>query len=145
MARNTLKLDTKGFERMLIKLEGLGGDVNKAVEDALKPAAERIQMDTHLALSQQYLPAQGRYWTGQTSEAVVSDTFIHWEGQTAWVPVGFDFSEPGAGGYLITGTPKMQPDKKLHEMYKQKKYMNQIQKDMQDVVWKHLEKAYVRN
>ena len=143
MARNTLKLNTKGFEKLLVQLDKLGGDVNKAVEDALKPAAERIQIDTHLALSIANLPAQGRYWTGTTSEAVVSDNSVRWEGQTAWVPVGFDFSKRGAGGFLITGTPKMRPDQKLHEMYKQKKYMNQIQRDMEDAVWKHLNKAYV--
>ena len=143
MARNTLKLDTKGFEKMLVKLEELGGDVNRAVEDALKPAAERIQIDTQLSLTRSNLPAQGKYSTGRTSESVVSDTDVHWEGQTAWVPVGFDFSEPGAGGFLITGTPRMMPDSQLREMYKQKKYMNQIQREMQDVVWEHLQKAYV--
>ena len=51
-----------------------------------------------------------------------------WDGFVASVSVGFDFSVPGAGGYLITGTPKMAPDKQLHKIYKGKKYMQEIQK-----------------
>ena len=130
MARNTLRLDTSGFEGLLRKLDSLGGNVQRAVEDALEQASQKITSDTEAALATANLPAGGRYYTGQTSEAVVHDSQIHWEGQVGWVPVGFEFSKPGAGGYLITGTPRMQPDYALNKMYKQKRYMNQIQKDM---------------
>lgn len=130
MARNTLRLDTSGFEGLLRKLDSLGGNVQRAVEDALGQASQKITNDTEAALATANLPAGGRYYTGQTSEAVVRDSQIRWEGQVGWVPVGFEFSKPGAGGYLITGTPRMQPDYALNKMYKQKRYMNQIQKDM---------------
>ena len=138
MARNTLRLDTKGLERLLIEFEGLGGDVNRAVEDALKPAAEKIRKDTIAALSPTNLPARGKYSSGDTLRSVITDTSVQWEGQTAWVPVGFNFSEPGAGGYLITGTPRMKPDQQLNTIYKKKKYMNEIQKEMSDVVMSHI-------
>lgn len=134
MARNTLRLDTKGFEEMLRKLDGLGGNVNQAVEKALSTAAEKIQVDTENALAKSNLPAQGRYWTDTTLESVITDSSVRWEGLVGWVPVGFDFSKPGAGGYLITGTPRMKPDMELNKMYKQRKYMNQIQKDMGNII-----------
>lgn len=134
MARNTLRLDTSGFSEMLRKLDSLGGDVRKAVQDALEQASETIAQDTESALAYSNLPAGGKYSTGDTSAAVIRDTQIRWEGNVGWVPVGFDFSVPGAGGYLISGTPRMKPDYQLNKMYKQKKYMSQIQKDISDVI-----------
>lgn len=141
MARNTLKLDTSGFSEMLRKLDSLGGNVKKAVEDALIQSAETIQEDTIAALDAANLPAGGNYSIGTTKESIVSNSQITWEGMIASVPVGFDFSKPGAGGFLITGTPRMQPDRALNKMYKQKRYMKQIQNDMGDVIMDYVIEA----
>lgn len=138
MARNTLKLDTRGFEGMLRKLDSLGGDVQKAVGDALRQASETISKDTEMAMADANLPAQGRYSTGTTKESIIRDSQVRWEGQVGWVPVGFDFSKPGAGGYLITGTPRMRPDQALNKMYKQKRYMNLIQKNMGEKIMDYI-------
>lgn len=132
--RNTLRLDTSGFAEMIRKLDALGGNVRQAVTDALEQSAETIREDTLDALDNAYLPAGGRYSMGDTKESVVDDKHVRWEGLVGWVPVGFDFSKIGAGGYLITGTPKMQPDYRLNQMYKQKKYMSQIQRDIGNVI-----------
>lgn len=132
--RNTLKLDTSGFVEMLRKLDSLGGDVKKATQDALLQASETIYEDTIDAMQKSNLPAGGKYSRGTTMESIIRDAQVTWEGLVGSVPVGFDFSKPGAGGFLITGTPKMQPDKELHRMYKQKKYMRDIQNDMGDVI-----------
>ena len=132
--RNTLRLDTSGFVEMLRKLDSLGGDVKKATQDALLQASETIYEDTLDAMQKSNLPAGGKYSQGTTMESIIRDAQVTWEGLVASVPVGFDFSKPGAGGFLITGTPKMQPDRELHRMYKQKKYMRDIQNDMGDVI-----------
>ena len=134
MARNTLKLDTRGFEAMLRKLDSLGGSVKRAVEDALEQASETITKDTEDAMDSSNLPAKGKYSKGITKESIIHDSQVRWEGLVGWVPVGFDFSKPGAGGYLITGTPRMQPDRELNRMYKQKKYMTWIQNGMGEVI-----------
>ena len=138
MARNTLRLDTSGFTGLLEKLDELGGNVQRAVEESLIKSAEKIKQDTETAMSAANLPAQGRYSQGTTNESIVSNTEVEWEGLVGSVPVGFDFSEPGAGGYLISGTPRMQPNRALNKMYKQKRYMNQIQKEMGDVIMKYV-------
>ena len=138
MARNTLRLDTSGFTDMLLKLEELGGDVQKAVRDALSQASETITEDTEEAMDSINLPAGGRYSRDDTKKAIIRDSEVRWEGLVGWVPVGFDFSKPGAGGYLITGTPRMRPNYALNKMYKQKRYMNQIQKDMGEVIMDYL-------
>lgn len=123
---------------MIKRLEELGGDVKKATADALQQAAEKIRDDTLDALNPANLPAHGQYSTGVTRKSVAEVEPAKWEGTVASVPVGFDFSKPGAGGFLITGTPKMKPDPELHKMYKQKKYMQQIQQDMQGVIWDYI-------
>lgn len=141
MARNTLKLDTRGFEKMLIQLDSLGGNVQKAVQDALTQASETITEDTKAAMEPANLPAQGKYSKGTTKESIITDHAVRWEGQVGWVPVGFDFSKPGAGGFLISGTPRMRPNQALQRMYKQKRYMNQIQKDISEVIMDYIVEA----
>ena len=43
MARNTLKISTKGFGKMLTELDELGGNITKVATDALEQAAETIE------------------------------------------------------------------------------------------------------
>lgn len=134
MARNTLKLDTKGLEPLIKKLDSIGGDVKGAVNTALTKAGQTIAQSTENAISATNLPAGGKYSKGTTKESIIRDAQVRWEGDTAWVPVGFDFSKPGAGGFLITGTPRMKPDYELNKIYKQKRYMNLIQKGMEEII-----------
>lgn len=134
MARNTLKLELSGFNEMLTRLDKLGGDIKEVVEDALGQAAETVEWDTKDALADANLPAGGDYSDGDTMESVVSDARVDWSGTTASIGVGFDYGKPGAGGFLITGTPKMDPDYELQKIYKRKKYMQQIQEDMREIV-----------
>lgn len=138
MAKKMFQLETKGFEAMMKRLDSLGGDVRGAVDEALGKAAETVRQDTIAATQKPNLPRQGKYSKGTTMQSITSDTSVRWEGQTGWVPVGFDFSRPGAGGYLITGTPKMQPAPQLHRMYKQKQYMAGIQKQIGEVITQHV-------
>lgn len=139
MAKKMFQLETKGFEAAMIKrLDSLGGDVRGAVDEALGKAAKMVRKDTVTATQHPNLPRQGEYSNGATMDSIVSDTSVHWEGQTGWVPVGFDFSRPGAGGYLITGTPKMRPAPMLHRMYRQKAYMRNIQRLIGEVITQHV-------
>ena len=134
MARNTLKLDMSGFEQLLVKLDGLNGDVNSIVTKALTEAGQRIAEDTHAAMANNNLPAGGKYSSGRTEEAIVDNPQVEWSGMKASIEVGFDFGKPGAGGFLITGTPKMKPNQALNKIYKGKKYMKEIQDQMGEIV-----------
>ena len=139
MSHNTLKLELSGFKELLTKLDKLGGDVPGVVDDALTQAAGTIADDTLEALADANLPAGGKFsgdkFSGSdTKAAIVTNPRVEWQGTTASVGVGFDYGEPGAGGYLITGTPKMKPDYALQKMYKKKGYMQKIQDDMRKTV-----------
>ena len=133
MGKNSLKLETKGFEELLEKLDGLEVNLIPVVEDALSQAAETITEDTIEAMSTGNLPAGGKFSTGDTKDSINTDTSVRWNGMQAEVWVGFDFSKLGAGGYLITGTPRMKPNQKLKKIYKSKRYMKQIEQDMVDI------------
>ena len=134
MARNTLKLDTRGFEDLVRRFEKLGGNANEIVGKALERAGDKIEKDTIAAVQRKNLPQKGKFSKGNTERSIVRDSRTTWSGTVAEIGVGFDYSKPGAGGYLITGTPRMQPDRELHKMYKQKAYMRQIQNEMMETV-----------
>lgn len=141
MARNTLKLEMSGFEELITQLEGLGGDVKAVVTDALTQAAETVTDDTKDAVKAAFLPAKGKYSKGKTQASIVTNPKVTWSGSMAEIGLGFDYSKEGAGGFLITGTPKMKPDTRLKEIYKSKRYMRQLQEDMSDIVNDAIEDA----
>ena len=134
MGRTTLKLDTSGFEELINRYKKLGGDTKQIVEKALDRVGDEITQDTQTAVSKKNLPQKGKYSKGNTERSIVKNPKTTWSGEIASIQVGFDYSKPGAGGFLITGTPRMQPDRELHKMYKQKAYMRHIQEDMIEVV-----------
>lgn len=145
MGKNMLKLDTSGFDYFVSKLQKLNADLKPIFTDALTQAAETITEDTLEGVKDQYLPAHGEYHRQghPTEKSIVTHPEVVWQGVTAEVAVGFDFSKPGAGGFLITGTPRMRPDKKLNQIYKGKRYMSQIKKDMEEVFQDAIDK-YMR-
>lgn len=130
MAWNTIKLNAKGFEEYAEKLEKLGADLKPIFTDVLMQAAETITEDTVDAMNPHNLPRGGKYSHGNTEKSIIKNPQVAWTGTVGEVNVGFDFSKPEAGGYLITGTPRMKPNKALNKIYKSKKYMSDIRKDM---------------
>lgn len=134
MARTTLNFSSGIFDELIEKLDGLGGDIKNVVEDALNQAGETIEWDTLDAVNKSNMPAGGIYSTGDTEKSIVRNPQTKWSGQIAEISVGFDYEKPGAGGYLITGTPRMKPNRALNTMYKGKKYIKQIENDMKDVI-----------
>lgn len=133
MGRNVLKLDTSEFDAYAEKLDRLGADLKTIFTDALEKVGETIGKDTLDAMADSNLPAGGKYATGQTKSTVVKNPKVEWSGMRGSIGVGFDFGKPGAGGYLITGTPRMRPDNELNKIYKRKKYMNDVKKDIMEV------------
>lgn len=141
--RNKASITLTGFEELIVKFDGLGGDVKKVVTKALSQAAEKVQTDTKAAMENQYLPAHGQFSTGETKRSI-ADPKVEWSGTLAEVGIGFDKTKGGAGGFLITGTPKMKPNAKLEDIYVRKKYMSNVQKQMQEIVSEEIKKAMER-
>ena len=127
-------LNNNPFAKYAEEIDRLNGDLKKIITDALEQAGETIESDTRDAVDKSNLPAQGKYSKGKTAESIISNPSVKWMGSVAELPVGFDKSKPGAGGFLITGTPRMRPDRALEAIYVQKRYVNNIQKDITEVL-----------
>lgn len=131
--KNSISIDFNGFAEYAEKIDNLGGNLQRVVSDAMKKAFEQITEDTIEALDKSNLPARGKYSSGDTLDSLIRDSNIRWSGSVGEMPIGFDKSKPGAGGFLITGTPRMKPDRELHKIYKEKHYMRKISKEMEKV------------
>ena len=132
-ARNKMfSIDFKQFEEYGERLDQLGFDIQQSVGDAMEHAGHTVQDDVSAAVEHSNLPAQGKYSKGQTAESVISDVAVQWSGMIGELPLGFDKTKPGAGGFLITGTPKMQPDKALAKIFQSKKYKSDITKEIRE-------------
>lgn len=135
--KNYIAVDFSAFAEYAEKLDRLGADLKDVIGDAMEEAAKQVQEDTADAVESANLPAGGQYSDGETRASIVRDVTPKWSGSVGEVHLGFDKSKPGAGGFLITGTPKMAPDAALAEMYSGKKYQRQINKKIEE----HLQKA----
>lgn len=131
MAKNKMQFDFSKLSDILEKLDKAGANLEKVVKEVLEDTAETITNDTIDALAPANLPAGGKHSTGQTLDSVIRDPKVETSGNLMTVGVGFDKSKKGAGGWLISGTPKMAPDKKLAEIYTAKKYENKMMKELQ--------------
>lgn len=132
-----LSLDSSALDSYIERLHAIEADVEKVVSDALEDAAVKVQEDTIKALDASKLPAHGKYSKGNTKESVIKDPKATMAHKCVEVPLGFDKTKPGAGGFLITGTPKMQPDRALANIYGSKKY----ERDINNAVQAELKKA----
>lgn len=138
--KNYISIDFSNFAEYAEKLDRLNADLKKIFGDAMEDAAKQVQEDTRKAVDNANLPAGGNYSDGETKASIIRDVTPKWSGSLGEVKLGFDKSKPGAGGFLITGTPKMAPDAPLAEMYSGRKYQRQIQKKIEQSLQKELDK-----
>ena len=133
MARrnNFLSIDGSAFADYADKLDKLGANLEKVFSEILLDFADDVQDDVRSAITPPNLPERGKYSTGDT-DGTVLEPQVRWCGSIAEVPIGFDKTKPGAGGFLITGTPKMAPDAALNEIFTSKKYANRLKKNIEE-------------
>lgn len=130
--RNTLKIEFSVFEDFAAELDKLGADLKSIFTDVMEQEAETVAEDTKEAVASAYLPAHGKFSRGDTADAIVMQPRVEWSGELGEIGLGFDKTKPGAGGFLITGTPKMQPDRKLEDIYARKSYERKMVSDIMD-------------
>ena len=135
MARkSSLSIDFSNFSDYADRLDQLGADLKEIFADAMEQAAETVQDDTIEAMSAANLPAGGRYSRGDTEASIIRNAKVSWSGNVGEIGLGFDKTKRGAGGFLITGTPKMRPNYALENIFGRKKYENQIKSDIEEVL-----------
>lgn len=147
--KSFISMDFYNFREYAEKLDKLGADLKEVIGDAMEHAGEKVQEDTKAALAKGNLPAQGRYSQGDTEASVERDIKVEWSGSVGTIGLGFDKTKPGAGGFLITGTPRhapnhpgTQPVRELEDIYGRRKYeqdlKKSIEKELQEAIDKRM-------
>lgn len=137
--KNMISIDWSNFEEYAEKLETIGADLKSVFSKAMQEAAEKVQQDTIAAIQKANLPASGTYSSGDTEKSVITDLIPKWEGSVAEVGLGFDKTKAGAGGWLITGTPKMRPDYALEKIFGTRRYENEIKKTIEKALQREID------
>lgn len=136
--KQMIYIDFSNFAEYAEKLDLLGANLKDVFSKAMEEAAEKVQQDTIAALSKANLPAGGQYSQGDTEDAVINDLRPKWEGNVGEVGLGFDKTKPGAGGFLITGTPKMRPDYALEQIFGTRRYETEIKKTIEKALQREI-------
>ena len=105
----------------------------------MEKAGKKVAEDTGTAVQAANLPATGNYSRGATRESIINDPRVSWSGDLGTLPLGFDKTKPGAGGWLITGTPFMRPDYALEKIYGSKSYERQIKTEIEQSLQKAID------
>lgn len=138
--KSMISIDFSNFADYAEKLDLLGANLKSVFSKAMEEAAEKVQADTIAALEDAHLPAGGKYSQGDTKKSVIPDPKTTWEGSVGEIGLGFDKTKQGAGGFLITGTPKMRPDLALERIYGTKRYENQLKKQIEKALQKEIDR-----
>lgn len=134
-----LNIDFSVFEDFAAELDGLGADLKEVFTDVMEEQGEKVARDTKDAVKKTYLPALGDFSQGDTEESIVMHPKVEWSGSLGEIGLGFDKTKRGAGGFLITGTPKMRPDYQLEKIFSQKKYEREMVGEISDSLQKEID------
>ena len=132
--KSMISIDFSNCSDYAERLDQLGASLKDIFTDAMEQAAETVEFDTIDAMASANLPAGGKYSRGDTEASIIRGAKVVWHGSIGEIGLGFDKTKPGAGGFLITGTPKMRPDNALVRIYGRKAYETQIKKDIVEVL-----------
>ena len=132
------RIDYRQFEALAEEIQQLGADLQSVMGSALEDAAKDIQAKTQQAMASSNLPAKGRYSTGATESSIQLDPKVKWSGTSGSIGFGFNHDKPNAGKWLITGTPRMQPDAALAAIYASDKYKSAVVKQIKEALQKEI-------
>lgn len=141
-----LSIDFSCFEVFAEELDKLGADIPEIFSEVMEEAGKEVQEKTKEASANAYLPAGGKYRSSnsETLAAIDPSPKPIVSGSVIEIGLGFDKSKPGAGGFLITGTPKMAPDYKLEDLYVRKRYKNKLVKEIGESLQDEIDKRFRR-
>ena len=131
MPKAKFRLECKGFEEYMEKLDKIGGSdaMKKGVERALKSSKDYVNGMINVAMLKPNLPAGGKYSHGGTSDSLDRNMTVKWEGLLATMEIGFNFKESGMKSiFLMYGTPRMKPVAGLRDAIYGSKTKSEIRK-----------------
>lgn len=123
-----IKFEGNVFAGMLKKLDKLGGDVDKAIEQSLEASAEIVQKGVKKEMEKHRR-------TGKTEGEILKDEKVKKSGTTTSIRVGFDLPEGLTSIFLMYGTPRIKPpDKKLYNAIYGTKVKKEIREKQNEII-----------
>lgn len=148
MARNRIGLQFTGWEELIEKIDKVAGDegMKHAVEDGLKASKQHVNAKIKPVMTKSNLPAHGDYSHGGTLDSLDKNFSVDWNGPTAEIKVGFDFSKSGLKSiFLMHGTPRHKPPMAavpgLYEAIYGKKTVSEIKRIQKEAITKYIERG----
>lgn len=141
MARAKLFIDGDIFADYAAKLEKIGSMeyLKKTTEKALEESKDYVTKNLHQDMKKHHR-------TGRTEKSIDDDSKVEWHGSEASIKVGFKISDGGlASIFLMYGTPRMQPDKKLYnDVYgnSTRRKISEIQREVFDKALRQVMEEY---
>lgn len=139
-----IKVTFKGFEEMLENIKAAGGDVNKAVDSAMKQSAQIVKKELKLQMSKADFKSHKGVDKGLISR--MPEPSVEWEGNKCSAKVGYekgtynphDISDAYKAIFLNFGTPKISPTRYIAKA--KKKAMPQVKKEQKKALEKITER-----
>lgn len=132
--KNKIVFDVSAVQELVEKFESLNGDLKATTTEALQKSKAKVTFNLLSATEKKNYPAKGKYSTGKTRKSIDTSKTVTWEGTRGTISAGFDFEKGGmASIYLMYGTPRMKPVKKIYNAIygtKTRKEITEIQKDV---------------
>ena len=142
LGSGSFSIDFSNFEEIAAKLESMVMDVRDAVGEAINEVAKEVQEEVQEAVQPPNLPAGGQYGSKakETENSIIVNPQVEWSGFVGEIDLGFDKSKPGAGGFLITGTPNHDPAPKLAKIFTTRKYLSDFKKRIEKALHNVIER-----
>lgn len=140
MAKMAILFD--GFAWLAEQLDEKGGDLKKAVNEALNESQKIVQQNLATGAGSYARMGGGMrgYATGKMYGTIINSPEVVWHGNIAEVGVGFDLSQRDGKHsiFVMHGTAKMDKDQKVYNAVMGSRTRKQIAKKQEEVMQKYL-------
>lgn len=133
--RNKLTIDFEGFQEYMEKLDKLGADTKEITNKALQKSYEEVTPTIESAI-------KPHHQSGDTEKSLAKNESVEWEGTKAYIKVGFNIRNGGLPSiFLMYGTPRMKPDKKLYNAIYGSSVKKKVRKIQEEIFHEELRKV----
>lgn len=145
MSSNKINFVIEKDDILLQWIEKAEKDIREVTEKALKASKQLVTQRLDRDTVKPNFPHQGIYSNGTLKESIDRNYSVEWEGMTASINVGYDFSKSGMESiYLLKGTPNKTPSIPAAKILYDDIYGNKIRKETRDIQKKTILKILQR-
>lgn len=136
MAKKKFRLEFTGLEEYMERLDKLGGNLQDVTERALEATHAHVTPKVENAFSKHNVK-----YTHNTMKSLRKDKKISWSGSVAEISVGFEIAKGGLPSiFLMYGTPRISPDKKLYNAFYGSKTKKEIAAIQEGILTEEIKK-----